>query len=324
MCVAQEKAKSWPIDTDIALMTEMFQLTLKSIVCTSLGNIFEDNRGIKELVSLYHICKLEMDKRVLDSPDSTSIREREFQNNLKTLQGILKEMIHVRREQPEGKSLPLLDALLETCGPEERILSDMITFMGGFHTAAYYATWVFYFLAQHSDVQERVIQEASKEIGSCQGEKLKAYALSSSSYLRQVLDEALRLSTTVPFSAHVCSEDTVIEGYGVPANTPIIHAICVSLKDKAMWKNPDTFNPDRFAPGSQHSKRGYEFRPFGIPHIRRCPANQFVYFMISIFVIVFLQRFVFLVDSSDPGKKYGIATSPKENLLIKVKFRKNL
>ena len=319
--VAQERSKSWPIDTDIALMAEMFQLTLKSIVCTSLGNIFKDDSGIEKLASLYHICKLEMDKRILDCPEfwmaSASSCDINFQKNLKTLQGILKEMIRVRREQPGGKPLPLLDALLETGDPEERIISDMITFMGGFHAAAYYGTCVFYFLAKHSDVQEKVIQEASHRIGSCQGKKLKAYALSSGSYLRQVLDEALRVSTTAPFSAHICrSEETVVEGYCIPANTPIIHAICVSLKDKSVWKNPETFDPDRFAPGTQHSKRGYEFRPFGIPHIRRCPASQFVYFMISIFVIVFLQRFVFLVDSSDPGNKHGIATSEEENQLI--------
>ena len=322
--VAQERAQVWPTGTNVALMTEMFQMSLKSIVFTSFGNIFEDNSGLEQLASLYHICKLEMDKRILDVPSSASAREMDFQNSLKDLQGILKEMIRVRREDGGGKPLPLLDALLESSGPEERILSDMTTFLGGFHTATYYATWVFFFLAQHRDIQEKVLEEARQKVGSCCGEKLKAYALSSSTYLRQVLDEALRVSTTVPFSAHLSNEDTVIDGYCVPANTPIVHAICVSLKDEAVWKNPEKFDPDRFAPGTQHSKRGHEFRPFGIPHIRRCPANQFVYFMVSIFVVIFLQRFVLLVDATnDPQKKYGIATSPKENLLIKVEFREN-
>ena len=239
--VAQGTAQGWPTGTDIELMPVMFQMSLKFIVCTSLGNIFEDNSEFERLASLYHVCKLEMDKRILDVPSATSAREIKFQSNLKQLQGILKKMIRVRRENPGGKRLPLLDALLETSDPEERILQDMVTFLGGFHTVTYYVTWVIYFLAQHSDIQEKIMKEVRQKVGSCCGDKLKAYVLSSSSYLRQVLDEALRLSTTVPFSAHYSDKDTFIEGYCVPANTPIIHAIGVTLKDEAIWKNPEMF-----------------------------------------------------------------------------------
>ena len=121
-------------------------------------------------------------------------------------------MIRVRRENPGGKRLPLLDALLETSDPEERILQDMITFLGGFHTVTYYVTWVFYFLAQHSDIQEKIMKEVRQKVGSCCGDRLKAYVLSSSSYLRQVLDEALRLSTTVPFSAHYSDKGRQTDG----------------------------------------------------------------------------------------------------------------
>ena len=124
--VAQEKAEALSAGTEIAPMKELFPMVLKSIVCTSLGNIFQDDRGIEELANLYHVCKLEMDKRLLDVPDPNSSREKDFQWNLKNLQGILKEMINARRENPDGKPLPLLDALLGTDGPEERILSDMI------------------------------------------------------------------------------------------------------------------------------------------------------------------------------------------------------
>ena len=132
--------------------------------------------------------------------------------------------------------------------------------------------------------------------------------------MRQVLDEVLRMSTTGSFSAHYCDQDTVVDGYHVPAKTPIIHAIGVTMKNETIWEKPDLFNPDRFTPGSICAKRGLEFRPFGVTHIRRCPANQFTYFMASVFVTILVQRFVFLtVDEQMPEKKYGIATSPKHS-----------
>jgi len=67
---------------------------LKGILTTSLGNIFEDNSGIEELANTYHLCKCEMDQRILDVPPSpNSQRELEFQQNLKHLQDCLRQMI---------------------------------------------------------------------------------------------------------------------------------------------------------------------------------------------------------------------------------------
>lgn len=170
--------------------------------------------------------------------------------------------------------------------------------------------------------KEKLIREIRKSAGCEYGEKLKSYTLSSQSYLRQVLDEALRMSQTVSFSGHYSDQDTEVAGYLVPAKTPIIHAIGVAMKNNAVWNNPNTFDPDRFAPGSVHAKRGPEFRPFGVPNIRRCPANQFVYFMVSVFVTILLQRFVILTnDEKEAEKHYGIASSPKEKLYIKVQLR---
>ena len=297
-------------------------MTLKAILCTSLGNIFEDNGGIEWLANLYHLCKCEMDHRILDVPPPNSQQELDFQENLKQLKSCLRRMAQVRKEQNHSKKLPLLDALLQSGASEEQVLSDMVTFMGGFHTSAFYATWTFFYLARNPKVQEKLFREVKEKVRGEHGEKLQAYTQTSISFVRQVLDEALRMSTIAPFSAHYSDRDMIVDGYHVPAKTPIIHAIGVVLKNEAIWENPERFDPDRFSPGSKHAKRGPEFRPFGIPHARRCPANQFTYFMVSIFVTILVQRFIFLtVDEQMPEKKYGIATSPKDGIYIQVKFR---
>lgn len=151
--IAQETERMWSPGRGIELMKEIFRMTIKSVVFTSLGNIFEDNSGIEELSNLYHLCKIEMDSRILNLTGSSSDQEHNFQQNLNRLMELLKRMVCARKEQKDGKKLPLLDALLGSGNSEEEILSDMVTFLGGFHTSAYYATWTFYFLAQHPDVQ---------------------------------------------------------------------------------------------------------------------------------------------------------------------------
>ena len=62
----------------------MFLATLKTILNTSLGNVFKDDDEIEDLANTYHLCKCEMDARILDIPSPNSPRELDFQKKLKT------------------------------------------------------------------------------------------------------------------------------------------------------------------------------------------------------------------------------------------------
>ena len=320
--IAQETELRWTPGQPIPLLKEIFRMTLKSILCTSFGNIFKDDSGIEELANTYHLCRREMSKRILSVPSSESQRELDFQRNLECLKESTKQILQARKEQPDSKELPLMDALLKSGATEDLILWDLITFMGGFHTSGYFGLWVFYYLAQYPQIQEKLFHDIKDKVGDDCGEKLKAYALTSNTYLRQVFDEVMRIIMIVPFSAHYSNEDLIIGGYHVPAKTPIILAMGVAMKNEAIWQNPDTFDPDRFAPGSKHAKRGPEFRPFGVSVLRRCPANLFTYCMMAVFVTVLVRRFfISAVDEQVLEKVLAIVTSPKDEILIRVEQR---
>jgi len=57
------------------------------------------------------------------------------------------------------------------------------------------------------------------------------------SYMRQVLDEALRMSTLGPYAARYSDKDISVDGYSVPAGTPIIQALGVALKNETQWED---------------------------------------------------------------------------------------
>ena len=309
----------WLPGKPILLLKEMFRFTIKAILSTSLGNIFEDDNSIDCLINAYHLCKCEMDKRILDVPSVNSWREKEFQKNLKVLKGYIEKMI--LEYNNKVKHLPLLEALVNSGWSEEKVMSNAITFLGGFHTVAYYTTWTFYYLVQNPTVQEKLWKELRERVGRDCGEELKAYTLTSKSYLRQVLDESLRMSSTVAFEAHFSDVDMIVDGYLIPAKTPIFHAIGVTMNNSDIWERPEEFNPDRFNPGTVASKHGSEFRPFGTPSRRRCPANQFTYLMVSVLLAVTVQRYVFLPSEDVVKKKYGIATSPDSDIFMTVQCR---
>jgi len=59
-----------------------------------------------------------------------------------------------------------------------QIISDTLSFMvGGFHTSGYFMTWLFWYLAEHPAMQEKLVEEVEAEVGGECGEKLKQYAL---------------------------------------------------------------------------------------------------------------------------------------------------
>lgn len=325
--IAVETRSQWVAGGEVALKEAMLGMTLKAILTTSLGNT-ENKEEFDKLVACYDYCKVAAEKKMLDFTPTSPQQEIDFQNNMKSMRDVMKKLLYARREQKEQgncvKDLPLLDALLECGAPEEELVDDMVTFLGGFHTSGFYCMWVLLYLAQYPLIQHKIFLEITQKVGEDLGDKLKAYVLTSDSYLRQVLDEVLRMSSTVAFSGHVSDQDGIVEGYRIPANTPIIHAIGVAVRDATYWENPDSFQPDRFAPGSMNAKRGHEFRPFGISSTRRCPANMFVYTMVSVYVTTLIQHFVIsCAEEGEVEKKYGIATSPKGHVRIKVTLRDN-
>ena len=59
--------------------------------------------------------------------------------------------------------------------------------------------------------------------------------------LRQVLNETLRLSVLAPFAARYSDDDIVAGGYRIPAGTPIVIGLGVSLKNETIWNNTEKY-----------------------------------------------------------------------------------
>ena len=57
--------------------------------------------------------------------------------------------------------------------------------------------------------------------------------------LRQVLNETLRISVLAPYAARYSDDDIVAGGYHIPAGTPIVVALGVSLKNETIWKDTE-------------------------------------------------------------------------------------
>ena len=61
---------------------------------------------------------------------------------------------------------------------------------------------------------------------------------------RQILNEVLRLTTLGIYAARYSDDDIAVGGYLIPAGTPIVMALGVSLKNETIWKNTEKLGPN--------------------------------------------------------------------------------
>jgi cytochrome P450 len=151
-------------------------------------------------------------------------------------------------------------------------------------------TWVWYLLALHPEVEEKLHAELDRVLG---GRTPCADELPKLVYLRQVLDETMRLYPPLPVMLRSAAQGDTVCGRRVPRKSIVAVMPWVVHRHRRLWPEPDRFDPDRFSPGqSSRDRSRYAYIPFGVgPHV--CVGASLALNEILIAVAILAQRFRF-------------------------------
>src|SRR5262249_18525899 len=267
----------------LEIQSEMAGLTLGIVVKTLFGaDVTREAADVGKLM----IAGLDAANQRLNSvfqvpswvPSRRNLREKRA---LARLDAILRALI-VERRSSAGQRDDLLSVLLRATDAESSVrMSDrqlrdemMTLFLAGHETTANALTWVWYLLAQHPQVEARLLDETDHVL---KGRAPVVTDLANLPYTEMVVREALRLYPPAPGVAREPLrlyppapgvpgepiEDVSIGGYDVPKGNLVTVATYALQRNARFFPDPERFDPERFAPGWEDRIPRHAYLPFG-------------------------------------------------------------
>jgi cytochrome P450 len=260
--------------------SEMTSLTLGIVVKSLFG---ADIRRESQDVAARMVALLDATNQRVTSviqipdwvPTPRNVRE---QRALAKLDENLKDMIRTRRT-PAGQRIDLLSALLGavdadngTRMSDQQLRDEMMTlFLAGHETTANALTWTWYLLSQHPEVEARLREETCRTL---RGRTPTVADLPNLPYSEMVVREAMRLYPPAPGFAREPIENVKIGGYDVPKGSLVMVSTYALHRDPRFFRDPESFDPERFAPGWEGRLPRFAYLPFG-GGPRVCIGNGF-------------------------------------------------
>ncbi|KAG0295241.1 hypothetical protein BGZ97_004868 [Linnemannia gamsii] len=212
-----------------------------------------------------------------------------------------------------------LNSVDENGQPFDRIyLRDMLMnfLLAGRDTSTNLLTFMCYNLGKHPEVMDRLREEIFSVVG--RDRKPDHEDIKKLKFLKQVINETLRLYPAVPFNIKTCLEDDVLpNGYFIPKGSLVVHSSYVTHRMKEYWgEDAEEFDPDRWGPERVKMVRPFMFFPFHAgPRI--CLGQNFAYNQAMNTMVRVMQKYTWkVVEGFEPKPESDITMYSRNGMQI--------
>jgi len=315
-------------NTEIELTKDMVNLTLKIVSTSLFGSAIteEDLSIIGDAVITVQIAVIkDVRQPFFKWWRALNGEEKTYDKAIESSKTLLNKLIDDRRKSTEEFD-DLLDMLLnskyEDTGESmtnKQILAEiLIIFAAGHETTANALTWSLYLLDKHPELKERLLREIdSIDIPENPGFE----HIAQLTYTRQVISEAMRLYPPAWITDRVALEDDEVNGVKIEKGELVGIYIYGVHHSKALWENPEKFDPDRFSAENKKNIATYAYFPFG-GGPRLCIGQQFAWTEMILAMYHLLKSFDFEVDENQQIDVEPLITlRPKYGMKVDVSIR---
>merc|ERR1711997_528105 len=220
-----------------------------------------------------------MTKDIIDERDKKDIKIGDFVDRL--------------REFKKVASHPITDEMIEAQG--------MVFLLAGFETTANTLGSLIYHVATHPEVQERIVEEITDNIGS---DDITHENISHLEYLEACIMETLRLNPPATEHDRTCVNDCVVNGIKIKKGVLIKMPNYAAHYDPEFFPQPEEYQPERFLKENAENIIPYTWRPFGSGN-RVCIGQRFAMMEMKLFFAKFMAKFKLI-----PTEKSGLVPEP--------------
>lgn len=300
----------YPIMHDLSfrvLIKSLFEIELSKEIMAELNQIFEE-------LSSFLMKDVNMPIRKLFYPFTGE--ERKHLKKGQRLREIILQIINDRKSST-GEFHDILDMLIhskyEDTGEsmtEEQLVDEVqILISAGHETTGNTLSWLLHNLAANPLTQQKLIETIDNSTID---------EVMQNDYLKACINESMRLFTTSWTSERVAIVDDSFGTYSYPKGTIVVPFFFGAHRDKNLWKEADSFKPERFM-ADEKLVKSKKFFPFGAGP-RMCIGNSFALAEISYFLFSFFKSFTIEQTASTPELMPLLTLRPSE-VVVNIKKR---
>jgi cytochrome P450 len=328
-----EMLKRWSSGASLNIADEMTQLTLRIIAKALFGVELSDQVAqLGDAVRIISEGFVGEAGNPFHLPDWVPLpAKRRKRWAIQTLDQLVRGIIRERRASGEdrGDLLAMLLLAVDEEGDgrgmtDEQARDEAITlFNAGHDTTAAALAWVWYAVASRRAIEDRLIEEVDTVLAGNPPTLADAGRLP---YVEMVIKESLRLyPPTWSLVPREVVEPVEIGGYPIARGSWIYIFPYVTQRDPRFFKDPETFDPERFSPVRADEIPQHAYIPFG-GGPRVCIGEKFAMMEMILIVATVLQkaRVKLAADQGTIEPEPLIAIRPKGGLRVSISRRAEL
>nr|AEL88549.1 cytochrome P450 CYP6DG1v1 [Dendroctonus rhizophagus] len=147
---------------------------------------------------------------------------------------------------------------------DQIVANTILFFVAGFDTPSTAMNFALFELARNPDLQEKARQEVRKVMGRNDGQTTYE-GLREMTYVKQVLDESMRMYPPLLTLSRVCTKDYELRNTDIviEKGTSVVISTLGLGRDPEYFPDPERFDPDRFSAEEKAKRHPYVHIPFG-------------------------------------------------------------
>lgn len=251
---------------------------------------------------------------------------RRFNATMAEVERVIYRVIAAGRKG-DGTDGTLLSLLIHSTDAEtgnhltdQEIRDEVFTmFIAGHETTALTLTWLFTLLHGRPEIIEGMVAEVDRVLGDRDPTFEDFMKLP---YLRQVIDETLRLRGPVAMTARTAVAEDDLAGVRVKPGTVVFPFFYGAHRHKDFWTSPDRFDPENFTPERSKGRNPWSYVPFAAGQ-RQCIGMMFSLVETVVLLAQLLRRFKLTIEpGADQVKPITLVTvRPDRPVLIRLQPR---